>query len=524
MPTAPPDLTQALKQLALVAGRLPQGADFLPTALDALAGIVPYDLAVALRLEGDQLKVACARGPLAGDRVRAHQLALDRFPGIREALRTGSTRVMLEADHAKGDGDPYDGILDLPHGHACMVVPLLAGGQILGALTFDRNVCAPFDPLTVTLATVYGQLIALCWMASEQGSRLERQQASLEAENRLLRNEVVGADDAGALMERTLSPTLRRLLSQARQVAPSESAVLITGETGTGKEVLARAIHGWSRRADRPFLKLNCAALPEHLVESELFGHVRGAFSGATQARPGRFQVADQGTLLLDEIGDLPLSAQAKLLRVLQEGVFEPVGSDRSVSVDVRIMASTNVNLEQAVAQGRFRSDLYYRLNVFPLHLPALRERREDIVLLAEDWLYRQAKRTGQAPWRLPPRDAERLRTHPWPGNLRELVNILERATILNPGGDLVLEGLLGTPPRVRPALPELPVLEEAPDESLNAVQRSAILKALQQCGGRVYGEGGAAVRLGLKPTTLQSRMKKLGIAKVSRFDDDRAE
>ena len=516
MDTAAPDLAQALTQLARVAGRLPQGETFLPAALDALAAIVPYDLAVVLRLEGEHLKVVCARGPLAGDRVRAHQLALDRFPSIREALRTGNTRIMVEADHARGDGDPYDGILDLPHGHACMVVPLLAGGQILGALTFDRNVCSPFDPLTVNLATIYGQLIALSWMASDQGSRMQRQRERLEAENRLLRSEVVGADDAGALMERTLSPALQRLLRQARQVAPSESAVLITGETGTGKEVLARAIHGWSRRADQPFLKLNCAALPEHLVESELFGHVRGAFSGATQARPGRFQVADQGTLLLDEIGDLPLAAQAKLLRVLQEGVFEPVGSDRSVAVDVRIMASTNVNLEQAVALGRFRTDLYYRLNVFPLHLPALRERPEDIVLLAEDWLYRQAKRTGQGPWRLAPEDGDALKAHTWPGNLRELVNVLERATILSGAGELRVGPLTGPPAKARPPLAPS---EEEGDGDLDTVQRNAILKALQQCGGRIYGEGGAAVRLGMKPTTLQSRIKKLGISKVSRFD-----
>jgi len=505
-----PDLAQALKELALVAGRLPQGASFLPAALDALAGIVPYDLAAVLRLDKGQLKVVCARGPLAGTPVRAHALDLERFPTIGEAMRTGRTRVMTEHDHADGDGDPYDGVLDLPHGHACMVVPLQGGGRTLGALTFDRATCGTFEPFTVSLATIYGQLIALTWMAQEQG---EDQQALLEAENRLLRSEVVGADDAGALMERSLSPAFRRVAALARQVAATDSAVLITGETGTGKEVLARAIHGWSPRAAKPFLRINCAALPENLVESELFGHTRGAFSGASQARPGRFQVAHGGTLLLDEVGDLPLPMQAKLLRVLQEGTFEPVGSDRSVTVDVRILAATNVDLERAVQEGRFRSDLFYRLNVFPLQLPALRERREDILLLAEDWLFRQARRTGHGPWRIPAAAARQLEAHPWTGNVRELINVLERATILSTRGDLRLEPTSAPAPVPAPASGPVPVTG-----NLRDLERQAILEALRQCGGRVYGGRGAAQQLGLKPTTLQSRMKKLGIARSAVF------
>jgi len=510
METIPPDLAQALKQLALAAGRLPQGEAFLPAALDALAGIVPYDLAAVLRLEEDGLRVVCARGPLAGARVRAHRVALADFPSIGEALATGRTRVMREEDHAHGDGDPYDGVLDLPHGHACMVVPLSGGGRVLGALTFDRATCGAFDPLTVNLATIYGQLIALTWMAQEQNAQ---QHELLEAENRMLRLEAVGDHDAGTLMERSLSPALRRVAGLARQVAQTDSAVLISGETGTGKEVLARAIHGWSRRAEKPFLKLNCAALPEQLVESELFGHTRGAFSGASQARPGRFQVAHGGTLLLDEIGDLPLPVQAKLLRVLQEGSFEPVGSDRSVTVDVRILAASNVDLERAVAEGRFRADLFYRLNVFPLRLPPLRERREDILLLAEDWLFRQARRTGQGPWRIPPRSAARLEAHAWTGNVRELINVLERATILCPHGDLELEpvGIAPAPP----AHPE-PPREAASGGDLRTLEREAILNALRVSGGRLYGPAGAARTLGLKPTTLQSRMKKLGISRTA--------
>ena len=508
MPATTLDLAHALKELALAAGALPQGASFLPAALDALAGIVPYDLAAVLRLEKDHLKVVCARGPLAGLPVRNHTVALARFPSIGEAMRTGLTRVMSEHDHAHGDGDPYDGVLDLPHGHACMVVPLLGGGRTLGALTFDRSVCGPFDPMTVSLATIYGQLIALTWMAQEQN---EHQRELLEAENRLLRSEAAEGGDPGALMERSLSPAFRRVAGLGRQVAGTDSAVLILGETGTGKEVMARAIHAWSRRAEQPFLRVNCAALPEHLVESELFGHTRGAFSGASQARPGRFQVAHGGTLLLDEIGDLPLGMQAKLLRVLQEGTFEPVGSDRTVTVDVRILAATNLDLERAVAEGRFRPDLYYRLNVFPLRLPPLRERPEDLQLLAEDWLYRQALRTGRGPWRIPPQEGRKLEAHPWTGNVRELINVLERATILTPHGDLVLE------PAPRPVQAGAPASDPAPG-SLSHLERHAIIEALRRSGGKVYGAGGAARQLGLKPTTLQSRMKKLGITRQTQF------
>jgi transcriptional regulator with GAF, ATPase, and Fis domain len=512
--SAGPDLASALHHLAQVAGRLPQGADVLPAALDALAEVVPYDLAAVLKLEGDRLCVVCARGRLASERVKAHSISLARFPGVREALDSGRTRVMLEEDHRSGEGDPYDGVLDLPHGHSCMVVPLKAGGQALGAITFDRAVCGPFDPLTVNLASIYGQLIALAWMAAEQRSLLERQRDQLEAENRYLRTEVVGAEDAGGLIERTHSPLMQRVADLARQVAPTDSAVLITGETGSGKEVLARAIHEWSRRAKRPFLKLNCAALPESLVESELFGHTKGAFSGALQPRPGRFQMAHGGTLLLDEIGDLPPAVQAKLLRVLQEGSFEPVGSDRSVVVDVRILAATNVNLEQAVAEGRFRADLYYRLNVFPLHLPALRDRREDLRLLAEDFLYRKARRTGQGPWSLTERATALIQAHPWTGNVRELINALERATILCPQGALDLDGVLAPPGALLAPPPAAPTGEGG----LRALEREAILGALASCRGKVYGLGGAAERLGLKPTTLQSRMKKLGIARVQAY------
>jgi transcriptional regulator with GAF, ATPase, and Fis domain len=304
-------------------------------------------------------------------------------------------------------------------------------------------------------------------------------------------------------------------IALARQVAPTSAAVLITGETGTGKEVAARAIHAWSRRAAQPFLKLNCSALPEHLVESELFGHVKGSFSGAERDRPGRFLAADGGTLLLDEIGDLPLAAQAKLLRVLQEGAFEPVGSDRTVRVDVRIIAATHVDLPAAVAAGRFRADLYHRLAVFPIHLPPLRERCEDVPRLAQALLARIAARHRGGPWSLSAAAIHGLVGYPWPGNVRELEHALERAAILAPEGRIEPRHLAfpGAAARAAPGA-QLPVAPAPSVDALAAVERQSILAALASSRGRVYGERGAAARLGLKPSTLQHRMRKHGIAK----------
>jgi transcriptional regulator with GAF, ATPase, and Fis domain len=302
---------------------------------------------------------------------------------------------------------------------------------------------------------------------------------------------------------------MQELTRLARQVAVSELPVLLSGETGTGKEVLAQAIHAWSRRADGPFVTLNCAAIPENLVESELFGHVKGAFSGAASERAGRFVTANGGTLLLDEIGDMPAAVQAKLLRVLQEGTFEPVGSDKGVRVDVRVIAATHVDLRHAMLEGRFREDLFYRLAGFPLTLPPLRERPDDIVPIAASVLERIARRTGRGPWRLSAAAIERLRRYAFPGNVRELANILERATIFEPSGEITPDMLvLSTvaPPTAAPTAPG----EILPDFA--HMQRDYFRRVLERTKGRIYGDRGAAELVGLKPTTLQSRLKKLGI------------
>jgi transcriptional regulator with GAF, ATPase, and Fis domain len=514
MPTDSPDFAADLRDVATLATR-PERLDLtLAAALDALAEVVPYDLAVVLELVGQRLQVRCARGPLANAKVSAHELDLTRAPELKAAIASGKPRAFTEAEHDRahgGEGDPYHGVVDLPHGHSCLVVPLAVGGKSIGAMTFDRSVCGRYEDKTIALVTVYGQLVSLAMAVASANRELAKRNDALAEQNRALSDDLpVGAGD----FSQSASSSMANAVALAKQVAPTSAAVLITGETGTGKEVAARAIHGWSRRAAKPFLKLNCSALPEHLVESELFGHVKGAFSGAERDRPGRFLAADGGTLLLDEIGDLPLSAQAKLLRVLQEGAFEPVGSDKTVQVDVRMIAATHVDLPRAVSEGRFRADLYHRLAVFPIHLPPLRERVEDIPQLAQVLLARIAARHRGGPWSLSAAAVRSLVLYTWPGNVRELEHALERAAILAPDGriephHLAFPGSMAP----KPTAPASPTLATAA-APLAAVERQAILAALAASGGKVYGAKGAATRLGLKPSTLQHRMRKHGIEK----------
>ncbi|MDF1661491.1 MAG: sigma-54 dependent transcriptional regulator, partial [Planctomycetota bacterium] len=310
-------------------------------------------------------------------------------------------------------------------------------------------------------------------------------------------------------------PEMVQLVHQAKQVALTNAPVLIMGETGTGKEVLAQAIHEWSPRRDHPFIRINCAALPETLIESELFGHLKGSFSGADRKREGRFAVANGGTLLLDEIGELPIGAQAKLLRVIQEGTFEPVGSDQTIRVDVRIIAATHVDLENAIAEGRFREDLIYRLNVFPLELPPLRERLQDVPTLARTLLEKLSQKSGRGPWTLSDQALRKLSQHSWPGNIRELINVLERATILCPHGELQIDfpGRRGARKKAPSSAPNTG-MDDWP--SLADLERRYIRQVLDKTRGKIYGPGGAGEILGLKPSTLQSRMKKLGLTRLN--------
>ncbi|MGD9547932.1 MAG: sigma 54-interacting transcriptional regulator [Candidatus Krumholzibacteriia bacterium] len=505
------DATAELTELARLASLPAERDRLLARALDSLQGLVPHELAAILALEEDRLRVLVARGRLAGERVRGHSLQLDRFPSIQRALHTRRPVILEEHDHADEEGDPYDGVLDLPHDHSCMVVPLFASDRVLGIMTFDRTVCGSYDQKTLELADVYGRIISLAFQFAEQAELLDRYREQLDERNRILVAEKGDACTAVDRIAASRSPLMLDLAHQARQVALTAAPVLITGETGTGKEVLAQAIHCWSPRRDQPFLKLNCAAIPETLIESELFGHVKGAFSGADRARPGRFLAANGGTLLLDEIGDLPPEAQAKLLRVLQEGTFEHVGSDRTLKVDVRILAATHRDLARRVDEGAFREDLYYRLMVFPLHLPALRDRMEDLVPLAEGILADLARRGGAGPWTLAAGAVRELQAQAWPGNIRQLVNTLERATILKRKGQLAAPQV-GSPVRRPGQGLETPPTAKPVRATLAEVERRHIERVLAETGGRIYGEKGAAGILGLKPTTLQSRMKKLGI------------
>ena len=361
--------------------------------------------------------------------------------------------------------------------------------------------------------------------------RLEAEATIRELASRteMLEEEVAELQGGGAILGR--SDALRRALRQVKQVAPTDATVLLTGETGTGKELFARAVHEASPRADEPLVRVNCAAVPASLMESEFFGHERGAFTGATRSREGRFALADGGTIFLDEVGELTPDLQAKLLRVLQEGTFEPVGGSTTRQVDVRVVAATNRDLAAEVEAGRFREDLYYRLAVFPLELPPLRDRGDDVVLLARAFAERAAARHGEPVPVLEPADERALRSYGWPGNVRELQNVVERAVITSTRRRLELARFLPPAPRAEtgPADAEISgsghpdgpegvssgpaaskrILRE---EEVRRFERENLVRALELSGWRVAGEGGAAERLGIPPSTLRSRMKALGV------------
>jgi transcriptional regulator with GAF, ATPase, and Fis domain len=296
------------------------------------------------------------------------------------------------------------------------------------------------------------------------------------------------------------APALQQALAQADQVAPTDAAVLLLGETGTGKELLAHLIHRRSRRQDRALVTVNCAALPPTLIEAELFGREKGAYTGALTRQAGRFELAHGSTLFLDEIAELPLDLQVKLLRVVEDGTLERLGSSKTLSVDVRVIAATNRDLAALVTHGKFREDLYYRLNVFPIVVPPLRDRREDIPLLVWAFAQQYGKAFGKPVKRIPPATLDALSRYPWPGNIRELRNVIERAVILSDSSTL----------RVPLAAPLPGAATAAP--TMAAAEHAQIVAALAQTGWRIRGPAGAAARLGLKPTTLESRIKKLGL------------
>ncbi len=346
-------------------------------------------------------------------------------------------------------------------------------------------------------------------------AEIRKLQERLQAENIYLKEELAGAHAyAGILGE---SPALKAVISRIALVAPTNANVLILGESGTGKELIAREIHRQSALRDRPLIRVNCATIPKDLYESEFFGHVKGAFTGAVSDRVGRFEAADGGTLFLDEVGEIPPNLQGKLLRVLQEGEFERVGEGRTRKVDVRIVAATNKNLAEEIRAGRFREDLFYRLNVFPIEITPLRERREDIPLLVAHFTEVISRRLNRPPPRLTEANLMDLKAHDWPGNVRELQNIIERALILSPQGRLHfdLPGSRGGTPLHGQGSPEASSGPAAPiltETEIAALQKQNLLAALIRSDWKIYGKDGAAQLLGIKPTTLIERMRRWGI------------
>jgi transcriptional regulator with GAF, ATPase, and Fis domain len=364
--------------------------------------------------------------------------------------------------------------------------------------------------------------------------QMEQEKARLEAQNTYLQEEIRSQHNFVEIVGN--SPPLLEVLRQVDQVAPTDSTVLICGESGTGKELIARAIHDRSPRSGRPLVKVNCGAISAGLVESELFGHVKGAFTGAIANREGRFSLADGGTIFLDEVGELPPETQVKLLRVLQEQEFEPIGGTKTEKVNVRVIAATNRDLDAMVREGKFRSDLFYRLNVVPVTMPALRERANDVPLLTMFFLEKFTRKLGKPLTHVAEETMARLCAYPWPGNIRELQNVIERAVVLASGEVLAVEkGALpgaragATPMSVRGWMPEAAMIDAATTSipepeptvagggasgSMEEVERQHILAVLQQTNWRIEGAQGAARILNLQPSTLRSRMQKLGIVR----------
>jgi transcriptional regulator with GAF, ATPase, and Fis domain len=505
--------------LQLIVQRL---AEHSEVALARIWLIRPGDICPTCLLRDDCLQgVPCLHLVMSAGNPRAEQGAdwscidgdFRRFPvGQRKVGSVAETSAAVCVEDAREDSRwiarpewaRREGILGFGG------QPLVYHGEVLGVLgvfTRRRMGAGSLDSLRM-LADHAAAAIANA-RAFEENARLREQ---LELENEYLREEVSESQAFGEILG--ASGAIRRIEEQIEQVAPTDATVLILGESGTGKELVAREIQRRSRRKNRPLIRVNCASVPKELYESEFFGHVKGAFTGAVKDREGRFAAADGGTLFLDEVGEIPLALQSKLLRVLQEGQYERVGDDRTRNADVRIVAATNRDLAQEVQAGRFREDLYYRLNVFPIEVPPLRDRTEDVPLLAEQFLDR-ANRKLERRARLGESDLKALQRYAWPGNVRELQNLIERAVITAKGTRVQLD----LPHAEREPAPTratssaesqtAPILTE---EAIRELERENLLAALERAGGKVYGEGGAAQLLGMKPTTLASRIDRLGL------------
>jgi transcriptional regulator with GAF, ATPase, and Fis domain len=438
------------------------------------------------------------------------------FGFLGKALATGHQNILTSVDSHPGDVAGFDW-LEQEKIRGCGATPIIFKGEILGAIAgFTRE---PLPDESRPWGRVFADHIGGAIANARAFEEIQRLQAQLELQNAYLQEEVVEARAFGDLVGQ--SAALRQISSQVDLVAPTEASVLILGETGTGKELVAHEIHRRSPRRGKSLVRVNCASIPKELFESEFFGHVRGAFTGAIRDRPGRFETAEGGTLFLDEVGEIPMEMQSKLLRVLQEKRYERVGDDRTRRADVRVIAATNRDLKKAVAAGRFREDLYYRLHVFPVLVTPLRERKEDIAVLAKHFIELSVRDLKCVKPRLTRAGVVQLQNYNWPGNVRELRNLIERSVILARGGPLRFD-LPGTDSGAVPLQPSSNPgarvdAEFLTEPEMRQRERENLIAVLERAGWKIKGANGAAELLGVKPTTLLSRMKKMGLKRPGR-------
>lgn len=468
---------------------------------DQLSSVVAHDMAVVALLDKPSGQIHLSQLHSRGGIRFEPEETSARPEGLPagEALATGKPVVVGEPDFHRFPSPLYLKYSRLGFRSGCSI-PLSGRNGVSGVLDLGRTSGEPFLPDEVDLLVQVGRQIAVAMENSLAYRELARIRDQLATEKLYLEDEIRLDQNVGNMIGE--SAAFQSVLSSIQVVAPTSATVLIEGETGTGKELVARALHDLSGRSRRSFIKVNCAAIPATLLESELFGHEKGSFTGAFTQKIGRFELAHQGTLFLDEVGEIPLELQSKLLRAIQEQELERLGGTRTIRVDVRFIAATNRSLKQMVEQGKFRGDLYYRLHVFPLTVPPLRERKDDIPLLVRYFTQKYAKRMNRHIDSIPAGAMAALAAYDWPGNIRELQNVIERSVILSTRGALQV-----AIPEVTPGPQPQPRLRQPA-----AAERERILRALAESGGKVAGPDGAATRLGLKRTTLQSRMKKFGI------------
>jgi formate hydrogenlyase transcriptional activator len=441
----------------------------------------------------------------SGEEIRDGRAVLPLVGTVAGHVFTTGRPWVGTADDAGRLGLDRDPSISIAGLRAMCVLPVVSRDRVLATLAVGRRQGEPYGQADITFLTQVADQLAVALDSTLAYDELRELKVRLAQEKVYLEDEIRSESTYEYIVGR--STALRRVLQQAETVAPTGSTVLIYGETGTGKELIARAIHELSSRSSNPFVRLNCAAIPTGLLESELFGHERGAFTGAIAQRIGRFELASTGTIFLDEVGEIPLELQTKLLRVLQEREFERLGSTRVIHTDARLVAATNRDLAEAVERQQFRADLFYRLNVFPIQLPALRQRPEDIPLLVRHFTQQFARRMSKAIETIPSETMEALTRYTWPGNIRELQNLIERAVILSRGPVLQvpIQDLLSGPANPR---------ERGTARTMEEAERAHILATLAETGWVLSGRRGAATRLGLNRSTLQFRMKKLGIAR----------